>query len=175
MAKSLAEFKRDANEKKIEMKILPVGIWENGVPARLEGWRKAIRANSVAVYLLNNEGKESYMGIPCASLAEYTGDRFTLYNAGLRDLTEEEKKILDGWKKKSSTEEFKERAYNDAMTDGSGTYWDEVLYFEKFNAKYLMGLDWERGKKYDFQTGKVFDQKVKGAIALQYEVRKAQN
>lgn len=174
MAKSLAELKRDAMGQKIEMRLSPVGRWSDGLPERLQGWRKAISANSNSITLLNAEGRESKLYIDCASLIEYDNDRLTVYYAGLRDLNAEEKRIMDGWRAKSSTKDFQERMWADAMTDGSSTYWSEVAYFEKNNAKYLMGTKWERGCKYDYNTGKVYDKKIKGNVQLQYEIRVAQ-
>lgn len=174
MAKSLAELKRNAMEQKIEMKLSPVGVWRDGLPERLQGWRKAIGANSNSITLLNGEGHESKLYIDCASLVYYDNNSLTIYNAGLRELTAEEQRIVDGWKAKSSTKDFQERMWADAMTDGSSTYWAEVAYFGKNNAMYLMGTEWERGCKYDYNTGKVYDKKIKGNVQLQYEIRVAQ-
>ena len=86
------------------------------IPESLQGWRKITGCNSVAIFILRNDGKKSDLPLKKASLVEYDGQTLTTYAAGLRDLTEEEQRVMDGWKKISSTEEFKERAINDAYT-----------------------------------------------------------
>ena len=170
MAKSLAQLKIDIGNLEFKM----VYRFGEDIPERLQGWRKAIGANSNSITLLNADGRESWLELERASLVEYTDNSLTIYNAGLRELTAEEQRIMDGWKAKSSTKDFQERMWADAMTDGSSTYWSEVAYFGKNNAKYLMGTEWERGCKYDYNTGKVYDKKIKGNVQLQYEIRVAQ-
>ena len=138
MKKSLAELKRDAKGQKIELKMKQAGVWADGLPERLQGWRRAVNSNSNSITLLNADGKESWLGLECASLVEYTDNSLTIYNAGLRELTAEEQRIMDGWKEKSNTKEFRERQWADAMTDGSSTYWAEVAYYRKHNVPWAM-------------------------------------
>lgn len=166
MAKSLSELKRNAMEKKIEMRLSPVGMWSDGLPERLQGWRKAISANSNSITLLNGEGRESKLYIDCASLIEYDNNRLTVYAAGLRELTDNEKKIINEW---SAVQ--KERAEKYPYSDD---YWAKKSFFEQRKAEHLLGYEYIRGCKYDYNTGKVYDKKIKGNVQLQYEIRVAQ-
>ena len=105
-------------------------------------------------------------------LVEYDGEKLTVYYAGFRDLTVEEQRVIDGWKEKSITPEFKARAEMDALTDGSSTYWEEVVYFNKSGYEYLMGMKEQRGMKYDYNRRQVRDAKIKGSMCMQYEIRR---
>lgn len=168
--KSYAELKREVGSLEFRM----VYRFGKDIPELWQGWRKGIRSNSTGIYIRNNLGKESMLAIKSAKLVEYDGEKLTLYGAGLRDLTEQERRIMDEWHKISEKKEFRERVEYDALTDGSSTYWQEKYFFEKHDALYLMGQE-QRGCMYDYNTGKIRDNKVKGDIELRYEVRKAQN
>lgn len=167
--KSYAELKREVGSLEFRM----VYRFGSNIPERLQGWRKGIRSNSTGIYMRNSEGKESMLAIKSAQLVEYDGEKLIIYGAGLRDLTEQERRIMDEWQKISEEKEFKERAEYDALTDGSSTYWQEKFFFEKHDALYLMGQE-QRGCMYDYNTGKIRDNKVKGNIELQYEVRRSE-
>ena len=173
MAMTLAQLKRDAQTKSIQLKIKPVGIWSKGIPERLNGWRKVIGANTVGIFLLNSNGQRSELRIKNANLVEYDNNTLTVYGEGQRDLTDGEKKIMNEWDAKANTKEHRERAWNDAMTDGSSTYWEKKWFFQKNNAEHLLGYEFCKGMKYDWNTGKVWDNKIKGEIELQYEVERS--
>ncbi len=170
--KTLADLKRDAKSGALEGRFTYHDMWKEGLPERLQGWRKLIDCNSVAVFFLNKDGKKSELRIGKASLVEYDGETLTIYYAGYRDLTENEQRVMDAWNKIASTDEYKERAHDDALTDGSSTYYQKLRFFRDAGYEYLMGLEEQRGMKYDFNTGKVRDDKVKGPICMRYELRK---
>lgn len=168
--KTLADLKREAKSGTLEARMI-LRCGSTDIPESLQGWRKITGCNSVAIFILRNDGKKSDLPLKKASLVEYDGQTLTTYAAGLRDLTEEEQRVMDGWKKISSTEEFKERAINDAYTDGSSTYYQEKWYFENAGFGYLMGFNEERGMRRDFATGKIIDDRIKGDVVMRYEIR----
>lgn len=170
--KTLAELKREAKSGTLEGKFIYHGNFGENLPVRLQGWRKLVDSNSVSIFFLTPDGKKSELRLDKASLVEYDGKTLTVFNAGYRDLTEEEQCVMNAWKEKSSTPQFKAQAEVDALTDGSSTYWAEVFYFRNAGYEYLMGLNKQRGMKYDFNSGKVQDDKIKGAVCMQYEIRK---
>lgn len=169
--KTLADLKRDAKSGTLEAKMM-VRCGSTDIPEWLSGWRKIVDSNSVAIFVLRNDGRKSELPLKKASLVEYHGDSLTVYNSGLRDLTEQEQRVMNGWKQIAGTDEYKERAKNDVYTDGSSTYYQEKLYFENAGFGYLMGCKEERGMRLDYATGKVFDDKVKGSVSMRYEIRK---
>ena len=95
--KSLAELKRDVN--KGDMYFEMIYRFGKAIPERLRGKRKAIKSNSVAIFLLNAEGEESELRYGRAKLIEYDGENLTVYAPAERDLTEEEKRIKKRRKK----------------------------------------------------------------------------
>lgn len=174
MSKTLAELKKDCKNGLIEVEMQAAGMWANGLPERLKGWRRAIGANSVAVFFLNSEGKKSELQLSNASLIEYTENTLTVYKPGARDFTEDEKRILREWEKVTETPEYKLQAERDIYTDGSTTYYKQKYFFKDRNAEYLLGYDWQAGKKYDYNTGRVLDKKIKGEPELVYNVRRVE-
>ena len=169
--KSLAELKREAKSGTLEGRMLIRG-GSNDIPERLKNWRKIVASNSVSIFFQMDDGNVSELRLPRASLVEYDGEKLTVYYAGFRDLTVEEQRVIDGWKEKSITPEFKARAEMDALTDGSSTYWEEVVYFNKSGYEYLMGMKEQRGMKYDYNRRQVRDAKIKGSMCMQYEIRR---
>lgn len=170
--KTLADLKRDAKSGTLEGRFTYHSMWLEGLPERLQGWRKLVDCNSVAVFFLNKDGKKSELRIGKASLVEYDGETLTVYNAGYRDLNADEQRVLDEWAKIAGTDEYKERAHIDAQTDGSSTYYQKLRFFKNAGYEYLMGLEEQRGMKFDWNTGKVRDDKVKGSVCMRYELRK---
>ncbi len=171
--KTLAELKREVKSGTLEGKFIYHGNFGENLPVRLQGWRKLIDSNSVSIFFLTPDGKKSELRLDKASLVEYDGKTLTVFNPGYRELTEDEQSVMNAWNEKSSTPEFKAQAEVDALTDGSSTYWEKVFFFRDAGREYLMGFTRQRGMKYDFNTGKVQDDKIKGAVCMQYEIRKA--
>lgn len=171
--KTLADLKRDAISGTLEGRITLHSMWGADLPERLQGWRRLIGSNSVAIFFRAPDGKKSELRLEKSSLIEYDGTSLTVYFAGYRDLNDEERRVMDEWNKIASTPEFKERAELDALTDGSSTYWEKVFYFRKSGKEYLMGKERQNGLKYDWYLMKVMDDRIKGEIGIRYEIRKA--
>ena len=174
MGKTLADLKRDCKNGAIEVELQAAGMWANGLPERLKGWRRAIGANTVAVFFQNADWRKSELSLSCASLVEYTENAITVYKPGARDFTDEEKRILEEWKKIEETPEYKKQAEMDIYTDGSSTFYKQKYFFKDRGAEYLLGYDWQAGKKYDYNTGRVLDKKIKGEPELVYNVRRVE-
>lgn len=170
--KTLAELKREAKSGVLEGRMLIRGGC-NDIPERLKNWRKIVASNSVSIFFQMDDGNVSELRLPRASLVEYDEEKLTVYYAGFRDLTVEEQRVIDGWKDKSSTPEFQAQAEVDALTDGNSTYWAKVAYFTGAGFEYLMGTTEQRGLKYDYNRRQIRDAKIKGAVCMQYAIRKA--
>lgn len=171
MKKSLAQLKRDAKLGKFEGRMI---LWcsSTDIPQRLSGWRKLVDANTVSISFLNNQGKESELRLPCSNLVEYTSSGLILYRAGLRDLNEVEKAFFEKWEEEKKRTDFDSRSETDILTDGSSTYWQRKHYFIDNGFEYLLGHNEKQGKKFDFNTGKVRDNTIKGEKEMEYLIRK---
>jgi hypothetical protein len=168
--KTLSDLKRDAKNGKIDAKMV-LRFGDTNIPERLQGFRKVIDANTNSIKFLTNEGKISSLEINYASLVEYDTERLTIYNAGFRELNEEENNILKEWKKIADTKEYKERSENDMMSDGSSTYWQKKGFFDKRGFSYLTGGSSQNGLKFDTCKNMIQDKAIKGEIELQYELK----
>jgi len=166
--KTLSELKAIAKTNLYEAKL----IYRYGeeIPERLIGWRKIVGSNSVAIFLLNNEGKQSELRVENASLIEFNDSVLSIFEVGERELNEEEKEMFRAWKAITDTEEYKKQDEIDALSDGSQNYYKKKSFFG--NAEYMLGHDFSQGKRYNHNTSKMYDKKVKGKIILQYEIRK---
>ena len=169
MVLTLAQLKRDAKSGKLYGELVE-RFGSTEILERLRGLRKILDANSVGITFLNTDGKKSECRIEKAALAEYTGDSLTVYNPGFRDLNADEIRIMDGWKKIASTDEYKRQSEVDALSDGSSTYWQEKAYYHNAGKMYLMGLEEQAGCQYDFNTGKIRDSSIKGDAILKYKI-----
>lgn len=127
----------------------------------------ATQTNGISLKTENKSGK-SFLEYPPASLVDYDGEIITFYKPALRDLTPDEKAIIDNTP--SHREENKQQALNDMMTDSSGTYWMDKRYFSENDAEWRW--NWSKGLKWDINDNKMFDKKIKGEIDLQYIIKK---
>lgn len=122
------------------------------------------------------DGK-SWLDIPQASLLSFSNNFIISYQPALTVLTTEEAATLNEWKKVESTEEYKQRAYADAVSDGSSTYWQEKSFFEKRKMQHLLGFEWNNGRKLNINECDrdnpfiVFDKNIKGAEVYSYEYK----
>lgn len=162
---TLADLKREAKRGTLEAK-MTVRCGTTDIPERLRGWRKVVDSNSVAIFVLLQDGCKSELRLERSSLVEYDGETLIVYNAGYRSLNSLEQRVMNEWSKKSSIQDFKSLEETDALTDGSSTYWRKVAYFRNAGMEYLMGCKKERGLKYDFATGTVQDDKIKGTVSM---------
>jgi hypothetical protein len=169
--KTLAELKREAKTGNMYLEM--VYRFGSDIPEKLKGKRKVIGSNSVSISLLTTDGRKSELRLEKASLVEYDGDMLTIYGAGSRELNEKEQDIVNEWKKITSTKEYKEKAYHDAISDGGITYWKEKKFFKDKGALYLMGCEKQKGLLYDFNAHLIIDESIKGKKELQYKVYKS--
>lgn len=166
---SFAQLKRDAQSGKLYGELIE-RYGETEIIERLRGRRRVVGANTVGITFLNNDGKKSECRVERAALMDYTGDTLTIYNPGLRDLNDEESRIMQGWKDIENTDDYQRRAEIDALSDGSSTYWQKVGYFRKAGKEYLTGGEEQNGCKLDYNTGKIRDKSVRGDTILKYKM-----
>lgn len=169
--KTLTDLRRDAKSEKLEGRIVYHWMWKEGLPERLQGWRKITDSNSVAIFFQNKDGRKSELRIERASLVDYDGETLIIYNGAERNLNEKEQHVMDEWNKIAQTEDYKKRAYYDALSDGSSTYYQKLAFFQKAGYEYLLGYEKQHGMKYEWSTGKVYDESIKGDILIKYELR----
>lgn len=153
---TLAQLKRDANSGCLVLEMVErYGDTGEQIPQRLRGKRPVTRSNSVGIFLRNVSGEESEMRLDNAKLTEYTGDELVIYSAGYRDLTEQEKEILD--------------TANQIRAEHDGVYWYARGFVNQSACPWMLG-DLVRGKKYDRCKEKVLDYSVRGSVILRYKV-----
>ena len=157
--KTLAELKREVNKGNLYFEM--VYRYGEEIPERCKGIRRGVRANSVAIYIETQDGKQSELRIPYASLMEYDGNRLVIYQAGQRDLTEQEQAVLNSLKTAES-EYYKANPYGDY-------FWQKQAYFKSHKEFYhLAGWESHNGKYY--RNGKVTDSAIKGKKILEYKI-----
>lgn len=156
---TLAQLKRDANSGKMSLEITE-RYGNTKIIERLRGIRKVKKANSVAIILINLDGKESELRIDSAKLIDYDGKQLTVYAPGTREPSEEEKSVL-----------VKRDALYEKYADTySGGYWQIKNMFAKSDYPYMSGYEKIRGKRYDSNTGLIYDDSIKGEPILKYNV-----
>ena len=114
-----------------------------------------------------NDTKDYYCYFPTNSeLVDYEDDTFTFYEYGERELTDYEKTMLDKLHNLCSKEEQE----LDMYTDSSICYWKEKKYAKDNDIEYLLGFDFHKGLKYNFNTGKMYDKKVRGNKLFTFQI-----
>lgn len=137
-----------------------------------DSFRKVTKVSGDAFNL-----ESSWLDLAQASLLTITDSTITQHKPGLRPLTPEERMVMDEWTSISSTPEFKQQSYYDAISDGSTTYWQERSFFKKKDMEHLLGLEFTRGCKLDVNSHDkeggpfVFDKKIKGEVLFEYEYK----
>lgn len=170
--KTIAQLKRDAKAGTIEARLIFVNGYTELDATRI-AWRRIVDSNTVSIFFLREDnGKKSGLDLPSGSLIEYTDESLILFHPGLRDYNAEELAFLEKWEAEKQRTNYAERMEIDAISDGSSCYYSEKAFFYKHNFSYLMGLEWEKGLKYDLNQKKVADKKIKGAINLMYVLQK---
>lgn len=165
--KTLAQLKRDAATGRMILTLIERfgGSDEKHIPDRMKGARKVIGLNTVALKLLNHDGKESELRYGAASLIEYDDDVLTVYNPGMRELTDQERDVL-----RQAQEKCNEYT---AKYPYSDTYWIRKSFFEKSECPWMAGFEIIKGRKYDPCRNMVLDKAVKGDVILKYSVTMA--
>lgn len=172
MSYTLAQLKRDCNEHKIKAEMV-IRCGGTNIPERLAGIRPLVSANSVSITFLNADGAKSEMPIKRAALIDYDNEHLTIYYPGVREPNTEEQSVLDAWKKITETEDYKNRSYTDALTDGSSTYWQEKAFFNNSPFPYLFGVEESQGKMMNRggkNHGMITDYSIRGDIEMQYKI-----
>lgn len=164
---TLTQLKRDANSGKLTLELIErFGKTGENIPNTLRGMRKVTGSNSVGIFLQNENGQTSELTIKSAKLVEYTNDMLLIYEAGEREPTEEERRVLNEWDKLEK-EYYKNNPYGD-------TFWKKKLYFQNSICPWMSGFsDTIRGKRYQMHNQKVLDNKLRGNIILKYKVYRA--
>ena len=159
---SLAQLKRDAGSGRMSVMLLwRFGKTGNDIPKEMRGVRKVYRANSVGLVLELN-GKESTLYTDSAKLVAYDGKTLTIYRAGYRAPTVEERYVLNTWLSK-------ETAYYQNNPFGN-CYGIRKDYFASSTCPWMDGINKIRGKQYYPGKDKVLDYSVRGEMILRYEV-----
>ena len=134
--------------------------------------RKIEKVQSNAIVTSFGTHKACWLYYPkSASLVEYNDNIFTIYEAGERDLTEAEKNHLEAMANLTTPEE-KEL---DLLTDGSTDFWRREAYAREHKVEYLRGFEEVRGLKYNRNTGKVRDNKIKGEKLYTFQIAWLEN
>ena len=134
--------------------------------------RYVVKVQSNGVYF--NEDKTATKGqaldFPKATLLEADDKGFKIYRAGLRDLTEAERKIIDNEPTDDKQDEI------DALSDGSVMYRRRKSYYEESGSFYLFGISREQGKRLTEKKNdkgelvyQIEDDGLKGEMLLTYE------
>jgi hypothetical protein len=136
-----------------------------GKPENQERIIKKVQTNAIA---FDKNGTLSWLPFPTASLVEFDGKRVTFYGQGLRELTEDEKRILDNQPSDPKQGEI------DALSDGSTMFYRRQAYFRQQNSIHL--TTYNKGKHLRYvrtEDGKdkpmIDDPTVRGKVELVYE------
>ena len=160
--KTLAQLKRDANNGRMNLELIEwYGKTNDDIPKRLRGVRKVKKSNTVALILINADGKESELRFDSAKLIDYTDDSLIVYAPAQRDLTEEESRVLKEVQRLEK-EYYKQNPYGEF-------YWQQKRYFTNCPCPWMSGYETVRGKRYMY-NGKVMDNSIKGDIILKYKI-----
>jgi len=121
-----------------------------------------------AVVIDRQDKKRSWLCFPPASLIDYNGDIFTIYEAGKRELTDKEAEAIRT--KPSNLPENAKQLEVDMLTDGSTMFRRDKAHFEILGMEYLFCGHKSKGKRYS--QGKVIDDAIKGEKTLCYKILK---
>lgn len=153
--KTLADFKREIMGKKLK---------------RLSRFGKVETEDIVkTVTKVGNsfiELDKSRLDIPRANLLEYDGKTVKVFRSGFRELTKEEKEILENRPRDKEVEKI------DLMTDSNMMFWRDKEYFKKSGKYYLMGIERVGGMYLTHKHGNplIDDENIKGELILEYEI-----
>lgn len=172
--KTLADLKRDLNKgDKIIMTFNAMEGSSDRIKQFIGVKRYIISKNTTGIKISpdKNATKGIFLEFPKkASLCEYDGETLKIYDAGFRELTEEEKRVKNNVP--SRREENKEAVYNELITDVSVFYWKDKQYYKENNMEYLSGHETIKGLRYHYNTGMIEDESIKGLLSLEYKITK---
>ena len=130
--------------------------------------RRIVKVQSNAIYLegTENNGKGSYLGIPAANLVEYDGDTLKVYDAGIREMNEEEMRNC-----KRADEERRRFQQENPYSDD---FWHMKHFYQECSTPWIYtGMDKPiKGKKaaQGSDYGKIIDNAIKGTLIIEYKV-----
>lgn len=169
--KTKSEFMRDAKAGNIKLKLIGGVNYEWIKKQRPQNLRPRaiVKVQTNAVYLEGeeNNGAGSYLSIPAASLIEYDGNTLNIYNAGIREMNEEEKKNA-----READEERKRYAEEAPYSDG---FWHMKDFYMNCSTPWIYYGNGKIKGKHAAQGsdfGKIIDDSIKGDLALMYEVER---
>lgn len=158
---TLAQLKREANAQSISAEM----IYRYGkeIPERLRGIRKATRANTVSIFFQNADGSESELHIRAASLIDYDGETLTIYEAGRREMTDQEQKIVY----EANTER---KRYEEKYPHSESWFVTSAFIRKNYpDFEYLTGHETKRGKRKNYD-GTITDNAIKGEAIIKYRI-----
>jgi len=161
--KTLADLKRDAKAGKLALEM----IYRYGeeIPEKMRGARQIVGVRTAAIDLLNKDGVKSELRFEAASLTEYTPETLTIYAAGVRDLTPEERAEMD-------RADIERKTYQE-QNPYSDSFYHMRTWFKNSPFSYLSGLEEYTGSKRLYHTRdgvKIIDRAIKGDVMLKYKV-----
>jgi hypothetical protein len=168
--KTFSELKRNADSGNyfIEM----VYRYGDEIPDRLKGIRQLVGSKTKAILIKTNDDKVSQLDIDNTNLIDISDNALVVYNSGFRELNQDEKDLFEAWEKIANEPQNQKQLETDMLTDGSIMYWKRKTFFTQRNYGYLLGHQKERGEKFDFNTGKIKSDKVKGNKIMEYRIIK---
>ena len=107
-----------------------------------------------------------FLELPTASLLDYNGESFSIYERRERDLTESEQMLIDNMPSKRP--ENKARLEMEIMTDTDGLYWKDKAYFAENDANWY--YETSKGKRHS--NGKMKDNSIKGQKLYTFSIIK---
>ena len=169
MKKTFNQLKRDLKESTGKtLKVLYHFRGEEKPELLQDRTIKRVQTNALTTTRDGNE-KECWLYYPNgAELVEYNDNTFSFYEAGERDLTETEKRHLEAMNNLCTKEEIE----MDIYTDTNIEYWKKKAYAKENNIEYLLGFEEKQGKKYNWNSKRVRDNKVRGALLYTFEIVK---
>lgn len=127
-----------------------------------------VQGNGIELSPDKDAKKGSFMDFPKAALLSFEDSSFTIHAPAQRELTAQEKKIMDN--QPSNRPENKAQVEIDIMTDGSNMFHADRRYFKDQDAEYLEGFNTVRGKRYGFNTKQITDEAIIGEPLFTYHL-----
>ena len=166
---SYAQMMRDFKEGNLALEMVKF-YDKNEIPEKNKGIREITKIQTKAIYLLRQDNKESCLELPNAKLVTYDRKYLRVYGTGKREMTSQEKAVMQEWKTITKTEQYQKDLEYDVLTDYSGTYYQKKKFFTNKNMLHLFGTAFVKGMKRDYNTNMIFDNKIKGQLQLEYKV-----
>jgi len=166
---TFAQLKRDLTKgRTLTMTFNAMAASSENVKSRLNIPRYIIGTQTNGITLSPNpESKQgSFLELPVASLTEYDGETIRIYKPNRRPLTPDEQALIDNMP--SHRAENRQLCENDALSDGSTTYWMDKKYLADNSANWYW--DWDKGQRFDSNDMMMWDKKIKGDLDLEYQL-----